>query len=81
MITNIDYRRCSVDRAISAIAVEVNERYEAGSPYNAVEVIGLMEMFAQVGTLRWRIITKEVVDRLEYWGIFVNESEELESEV
>lgn len=79
MMINLKGETCwtyPVESAIAVIALQVEEKYSAGAPYNAVQVVEIIESFCEVApSPRWTAISAGVVERLERWGIIDNEGE------
>jgi hypothetical protein len=70
MFETVATKTCTVNMAISVIALAADTRCAANVPLDAVQLVQLIEDFCdEVPSKRWKEISEGVVKRLEYWQV------------
>lgn len=60
----------TVELAIACVSLKVEKMFEAGEPYNSLQIVELIETFCpEVPSDRWRAISKGVIEKLEFWEV------------
>jgi len=70
MPKDINCKDCTINAAIGAVALEVEQMFLAGAPYDGQQIVEMIEGFCEEApSERWHAISKGVIEKLVYWEV------------
>ena len=70
MLKGVKCKDCTINAAIGAVALEVEQMFLAGAPYDGQQIVKMIEGFCEeVPSERWHAISKGVIEKLVYWQV------------
>lgn len=68
--SQVKCKEATEELAIASVAIKVEGMFNAGEPYNSLQIVELIEVFCEkVPSDRWKAISKGVIEKLEYWEV------------